>query len=169
MTSPLADRVQAHKNWLKRIAAERRAGWMIAVRPRSLDGATAIETRREVIHLEDGVVSRVTALDGLDGAPPPTNALVGMRVVGWATEGGNVYGEYIAGARAILWRREIDGTETSLALTGRVRRFVVVKRAVTGSLTVPMLNSSRSPDSRRGGREASRPRSGVQRSKRTTP
>jgi hypothetical protein len=164
MGTPLEARIQASKLWLKQLAAERRAGWMIAVRPRSLDGATAIETRREVIHLEDGVVSRVSLVEG---APNPDSRLVGMRIVGWAGERGAVYGEYVPGTRAILWRRESDGLETSLALTGRVRCFVIVRRIATGSVTVPARGAvvrtrdGRAPDSRRV--VDSRPRSGIQR------
>ena len=135
---------------------------MIAVRPRSLDGATAIETKREVIHLEDGIVSRVSPLEGEPSTTSATSPLVGMRVVAWAAEGGHVYGEYVPGARAVLWSRGPDGEQTSLARTGKSLCFVVVRRAVTGSLTVP----ARGPSQRQ---RAAKPRSGIHRASTRAP
>jgi hypothetical protein len=132
---------------------------MIAVRPRSLDGGTRIQTRNEVLHLEDGVVAGVFSAE-TDAAVE--SALVGMRIVGWVGDDDRLHAEFIPGARAIFWRREIDGERTSLALTGRAVAFSAAKRTVTGSITLV----ARTYPSRRGVRSEPRPRSGVRRSSR---
>ena len=139
MTESTEARVRARKDWLKRLAAERRSAWMIAVRPRSLDGATRIHTRSQVLHLEDGVVAGVFSAEtesAVEGSP-----LLGMRLVGWAGDDNRLHAEFVPGTRAIFWRRERDGNHTSLALTGRVIAFGAI-RAVTGSITLPAPRSA---------------------------
>lgn len=154
--------MRARKDWLKRLAAERRAAWMIAVRPRSLDGETRIHTRNEVLQLEDGVV--ITVLSGVTESYVDASPLIGMRVVGWAGDDNRLHAEFIPGTRAILWRRPSDGDHTSVGLTGRVIAFAVVQRAVTGSLTLPAPRSTAAPaaQSRRGDISSdARQRSGI--------
>lgn len=159
MTSSNEERLRARKQWLKRLASERRNAWMIAVRPRSLDGATRIHTKNEIIHLEDGVVAHVFAAAT---EAPVESSLVGMRVVCWAGDDQRVFAEYLPGTRAVFWRRENDGEHTSLAMTSRIQAFTSIRStSVTGSLTLPARSS---PSARsRGPRSEGRPRSGVRR------
>lgn len=153
------DRVRARKQWLKRLAFERRNAWMIAVRPRSLDGATRIHTKNEIIHLEDGVIAHV--FDATTEAPIESS-MVGMRVVGWVGDDHRVHHEYLPGTRAIFWRRENDGEYTSLAMTSRILAFLTIRKtSVTGSVTLP-ARSSPAPRSK-SPRSDGRPRSGVRR------
>ena len=122
---------------------------MIAVRPRSLDGTIRIQTRNEMLHLEDGVVQLVTSLESHE---PLTSALVGMRIVGWAGDDDRLHPEFLPGTRAVLWRKDQESEETALALTGRVFELAVVRKSVTGSLTLPARSGSASrPGDRHSG------------------
>ena len=149
-------RARAQKDWLKRLAVERRDAWMIAVRPSALDGATRIRTKHHVIHLEDGVVIRVVEPDG---ETPVESPLVGMCVAGWVGDEDVLLADYRPGARVVLWRRPDSGAaeHTALALTGRVFAFGA-RRARTGP------PRSRSPRSSSPGL----PRSGVRVARPTT-
>lgn len=188
MTGSSDSRLRARKAWLKKLAAERRSAWMIAVRPRSLDGSTELRTRNDRIHLEDGVVSVVISAESGKSIQSP---LVGMRIVGWAGDGEQLLAEFVAGARAILWRREKDA-HAALALTGRILELgprakepnaaarsvgapsaatPTSKRAkaATGSLSLTMLAARAAPSSRRPPSSSSggRPRSsGIRRAPR---
>lgn len=151
-------RVRARKDWLKRLAAERRDAWMIAVRPSSLDGATRIHTKNEELHLEDGVVVTVVARGTEASIESP---LVGMAVAGWVGDADVLLPDYRPGARVVLWRRGRESDEhTALAMTGRVLGFGA-RRPRRGPESRNAPPRSRSPRSE----SSARPRSGVRRAR----
>lgn len=124
---------ERRKAWLKRLVAQRSTSWRFAVLPPALDGKTRLQTRREIIHLHDGVCVAWTAIGG-----DPVNAatVVGTRLVGWVTRDNRFLEEPVEGARALFWR-PIDGGEQRvvLALTASMEALtpVIPLTALTGS------------------------------------
>ena len=128
---------ERRKAWLKHLVAKRSTSWRFAVLPPALDGKTRLQTRREIIHLQDGVCVTWTAV-GTD----PVNAVtvVGTRLVGWVTRDDRFLEEPLEGARALFWRavdRDGDGGDQRvvLALTASMESLTTVMplTALTGS------------------------------------
>lgn len=109
---------ERRKRWLKKLAAERAGAWRVSVLHPLLDGKTRIETKREVLELEDGVCVAWFPRDASFTAGSST--LVGTRVVGWVTAEGKLVNEPLEGGRMLMWRGGAQGTAT-LALLAPMR------------------------------------------------
>lgn len=109
---------ERRKRWLKKLAAERAGAWRVSVLHPSLDGKTRVETKREVLELEDGVCVAWYPRDPALAAG--SSKLVGTRVVGWVTADGRLANEPFEGGRMLMWRGGAAGT-TTLALLAPMR------------------------------------------------
>ena len=86
----------------------------MATLPPSLDGMTVFETRRQLLYFKDGTCVGCTKPDG--EMDERASQLVGMAIVSWLFNG-CMYGEYVSGARAVLWER------TNGEMTSSIRFF----------------------------------------------
>ncbi len=131
------DRRRTNREWLKALKHRHAISWRFGVRPPSLDGLVRIETRREVLWLEDGVC--VHAVSKCDASPHSSDAsLIGLSLVAWADDGGELHEAFSPGSRAcraIFWAQR--GQTATIALTARVVAFAPVLPMTT--LTRPTL------------------------------
>ncbi len=123
--------LERRKRWLKRLAHERATSWQVAVIHPMLDGATRLETAREILHLVDGICVASSPLDGSHGR---RSALVGTRLVGWMTKDHRLVHHPFEDARALFWRRGVG--DVTIALTAPMRSLssVIPLTALTGTL-----------------------------------
>lgn len=140
------DRRRTNREWLKALKHSHAISWRFGVRPPSLDGLVRIETRREVLWLEDGVC--VHAVSKCGAGPHSSDAsLIGLSLVAWADEGGELHESFSAGSRArraIFWAQR--GQTATIALTARVVAFAPVLPMTT--LTRPTVLAIMGPNVR---------------------
>jgi len=116
--------MQERRALLKRIASV--TNWDTATRA-TLEGESWIETRNTIYRFRDGVCVDVACRDRKKRQR--ASILVGMRLVAWLVSepGGRLRLSYAwrAGASAVLWRAETDGTEEAMAMTSPANAFTI--------------------------------------------
>lgn len=138
------DRRRTNREWLKALKHSHAISWRFGVRPPSLDGLVRIETRREVLWLEDGVC--VHAVSKCNAGPHSSDAsLIGLSLVAWADQDGELHESFSpAACRAIFWAQR--GQTATIALTARVVAFAPVLPMTT--LTRPTVLAIMGPSVR---------------------